>query len=67
MDKMTIEMLRAQYNLAIARVDKRLKLPIKRYVEALDKQSVELEKRMATAEKRIDGMFEAIERAGKLP
>ena len=33
-----IEILKAQYNLALAQVDERLQLPIQRYVDGLDKE-----------------------------
>lgn len=39
MDKMTIEVMKAQFNLAMTQVDERLQLPIQRYVDALEKQN----------------------------
>lgn len=38
MDKMTVEVMKAQFNLAMSQVDERLRLPIQRYVDALVKQ-----------------------------
>ena len=64
MDKPTIEMLKAQFNLALTQVDERLQLPIQRYVDALTERNDSLERQIDKLNARERSVLEAISEHG---